>query len=161
MIKAIYGTNAVQNPMAMILRQADTLQLNGEQADSIATLNRYYTIRLDSIWSPVAKYLASLPENYSHDEAYHQYLPAREATVDLLMSLVPTVNGLLTGEQRRRLPSFVSGYLDTRYLASIRSGTAGSNFGGPMNLGGGGGGPIFVGGGGAGGGGGTQVIIVR
>jgi hypothetical protein len=71
------------------------------------------------------------------------------------------VNGLLTGEQRRRLPSFVSGYLDTRYLASIRSGTAGSNFGGPMNLGGGGGGPIFVGGGGAGGGGGTQVIIVR
>ena len=37
---------------------------------------------------------------------------------------------LLTAEQRRKLPALVASYLDTRYLAGIRSGTAGSGGGG-------------------------------
>ena len=41
-------------------------------------MNRRYVIRLDSIWSPVAKYLAALPDNYDKDEAYSRYRRARE-----------------------------------------------------------------------------------
>src|SRR5262249_13633628 len=40
-----YGSIGVMNPMAQILRQADTLELSGIQADSIAVLNRAYTLK--------------------------------------------------------------------------------------------------------------------
>ncbi len=125
-LKALYGTNSVFNPLPQILRQADTLKLTGDQADSIATLNRWYTIRVDSIWSPVTKELAALPKHYDHNAAYARYRAAREATVDLLLKVSPGVKGLLTAEQRRKLPDIVTTSLDPWYLQSIRSGTAGS-----------------------------------
>jgi hypothetical protein len=159
MLKAIYGSGGIPNPLATILRQADTLGLTGPQADSIATMNRRYVVSLDSIWSPVAKYLAALPDKYNKDEAYSHYQRAREASVDLLIKLVPQIKHVLTSDQSRKLPSFISSYLDTRYLASIRSGTAGAG-NGPMMFPGGG---FMFGGGdrGPGGGGGGQVIIIR
>jgi hypothetical protein len=159
LIKAIYGSGGgIVNPLATILRQADTLELTGPQADSIATLNRTYVIRLDSIWSPVAKYLAALPVKYDRDEAYRRYQKAREASVDMLIRLAPDIRSLLTADQRRKLPALVASYLDTRYLASIRSGTAGGAAGGMMMMPGGGmirteGGPPGAGGG--------NVIIIR
>ncbi|HEV8410361.1 MAG TPA: Plug domain-containing protein, partial [Gemmatimonadaceae bacterium] len=145
-LKALYGTNSVFNPLPQILRQADTLHLTGDQADSIATLNRWYTIRVDSIWSPVTKELAALPKKYDHDAAYDRYRAAREATVDLLLKVSPGVKGLLTAEQRRKLPDIVTTSLDPWYLQSIRSGTAGSG-GNPFSntaaaLGGGG--PVTI-----------------
>jgi len=119
-------------------------------------MNRRYVVSLDSIWSPVAKYLAALPDSYNKDEAYSRYQRAREASVDMLIKVVPDIKRLLTPGQRRKLPTFISSYLDTRYLASIRSGTAGGNSG-PMMFSGGGGFVPF----GGGGGGGGQVIIIR
>ena len=159
MLKAIYGSGGIPNPLSTILRQADTLQLTGPQADSIATMNRRYVISLDSIWAPVAKYLAGLPDKYNKDEAYSRYQHARETSVDMLIKLVPDIKRVLTPEQRRKLPAFIASYLDTRYLASIRSGTAGAG-NGPMMFPGG-----FMGAGGGirtdGGGGGGNVIIIR
>ena len=117
-------------------------------------MNRAYTIRLDSIWTPVAKYLAALPQDYDQSEAYHTYKAAREASIDLLMVLAPKINALLTADQKRKLPSLVASHLDQRYLAGIRSGTAG-NTGGGVFMGG------FMGGFGGGGGGGGDRIIIR
>ncbi|MGH7656021.1 MAG: TonB-dependent receptor [Gemmatimonadaceae bacterium] len=125
-LKAIYGTNAIFNPLPQILRQADTLHLTGPQADSIATLNRWYVIRVDSIWTPIAKALAALPTHYDHTAAYNRYRAAREATVDLLLKVAPGVRHLLSADQRRKLPDIVTTSLDPWYLQSIRSGTAGS-----------------------------------
>jgi rRNA maturation protein Nop10 len=153
MYKAMYGSGGVINPMAQILRQADTLSLSAVQADSIAVLNRGYTIKLDSIWSPVTKYLAALPDRYDQDEAYERYRVAREASVDALIKIAPTVKGMLTADQLRKIPSFVTPYLDTRYLASVRSGTSGTGLGMimmpggmavPMGIGGGGGQTIEI-----------------
>jgi hypothetical protein len=68
---------------------------------------------------------------------------ARRATIDLLIKLAPDIKGVLTPDQRRKLPPFIASYLEPRYLASIRSGTAGftgsSMFGAgaPVMLGGG------------------------
>ncbi|MEP6491181.1 MAG: TonB-dependent receptor [bacterium] len=153
MLKA-FGPIGITNPMAAILRQADTLELTPQQADSIAVLNRNFTIKLDSIWTPIAKYLAALPDNYDQGEAYDRYRIARETSVDGLITLAPTVKSLLTDEQMRKLPTFITPFLDRRFLASVRSGTAGTGLGmimgGGMNAGFGAGGP------GAGGG---QTII--
>ena len=157
-IKAMYS-NSIMNPMAAILRSQDSLHLTAPQADSIAMINRWYLIRVDSIWSPVSKFLSGLPERYDQGEAYEHYVQARRATVDVLTRLAPAVKGLLTAEQHRKLPSFVASYLEPRYLASIRSGTAGYTGGGMPGLAmGGGDRQVIVGGAG---GGGVQTIIIR
>jgi hypothetical protein len=119
--------------MTQILRQQDTLRLTADQADSIATLNRRYTISIDSIWLPVTRELAAMPERYDDGRAYERYIRAREATADLMMQYAPVVKRILTPSQRRKLPPQILNFLDTRYLMAIRSGTA-------MYIGGGGGG---------------------
>jgi Carboxypeptidase regulatory-like domain len=150
-----FGPIGITNPMAAILRQADTLELTSEQADSIAVLNRAFTIKLDSAWSPVAKYLAALPKDYDQGDAYGRYREAREVSVDALMKVAPAVRSLLTAEQMRRLPTYITPFLDHRYLASVRSGSAGTGLGMIMLPGGGGMAMPMVGGGG----GGAQIII--
>ncbi len=133
----MYGSMGISNPMAVILTQADTLGLTSQQADSIAVLNRWYTMKLDSISTPLAKYLAALPDRYDQGEAYGRYRMAREASIDALVKLAPTIKSLLTADQLRKLPTYVSPFLDTRYLASVRSGTAGTGLGMIMMGGGG------------------------
>ena len=159
MLRAMFGNGGIPNPLAAILRDQDTLKLTSVQADSIATLNRQYIVKLDGIWSPIVKEFSALPDSYDHDEAYHRYIVARRQTVDLMRDIAPGVKRLLTDEQVRRLPAFIVSYLDTRYLASIRSGTAGLGTGG---FGGGGflpaGAEVMVMGGGGGGG---QRVEVR
>ena len=153
LIKTIYANGGLVNPVNTILRQSDTLRLTSKQADSLATLNRWYLIRLDSVWSPIAKSLAALPDRYDEGQAYVQYKHGREATVDLLKRIAPQVKGILDDAQRRKLPTIVTSYLDPRYLASIRSGTAGA---GGSGFGGGGGGVAITGDGG-----GRTITIIR
>ncbi|HEV7991525.1 MAG TPA: carboxypeptidase-like regulatory domain-containing protein [Gemmatimonadaceae bacterium] len=158
LLRAMYGSGGLVNPMAQMLRQSDTLELTGPQADSLASMNRAYTVSLDSIWMPLTKYLANLPQRYDQDAVYARYTAARKASVDQLIALAPAVNALLTDAQRRMLPALVASHLDVRYLAGVRSGTAGGSAGGAFGGGfiGGGGGPgVFVGGGG----GGERIII--
>jgi uncharacterized membrane protein YgcG len=159
----MYGSGGIINPLAQLLRQADTLGLTGPQADSLASMNRAYTIALDSIWSPVTKYLAGLPQQYDQSEAYARYTEARKASVDQLIRIAPAIKALLTDVQRRKLPTLIASYLEPRYLAGIRSGTAGSTGAGAFGGGfiGGGGPQIFIGGGGGSGGGGGERVIIR
>jgi hypothetical protein len=125
MLRAMFaGGGGLPNPLAVILRQQDSLALSSTQADSVATLNRRYTIRLDSIWAPVASYIAALSEEYDEDEVWYRYRNARRATVDLLIESAPVVKGLLRDDQVRKLPAMIVSHLDSRYLTSIRSGTA-------------------------------------
>ena len=148
--KALYGSGAgLVNPLAAILRQADSLHLTRAQSDTLAMLNRRYTLELDSLWAPAAKYFAALPDHYDESNAYDHYLVARRRSVDFLAGLAPRIRALLSGEQRRKLSPLVAAYLDPRYLASIRSGTAGQGgvpfgTGGPIPPGAGGGSAIAI-----------------
>ena len=56
----------------------------------------HYVVAYDSIWTPVAKYLSGLPEQYDRAAAYDRYRRAREETIDVLMRLAPAVRELLT-----------------------------------------------------------------
>jgi len=143
MLNAMYGAGGVTiNPMAMILRQTDSLHLTSAQGDSLATINRAYLIQLNRMWAPIIKELAGLSDNYSHDEAYAKYKATREASVDVLIKVAPRVKNILTPEQKRKLPALVAAHLDPWYLQSIRSATVGGTAGGPfMFMGGGPGGP--------------------
>jgi hypothetical protein len=94
------------------------------QADSIAAMNRRYAYRSDSIWTPVAHYLATLPERYDEGEAFDRFLRARRAQIDMLAKLAPMIRGLLTSEQMRKLPQLTVNWLDPLYLASVRDGTS-------------------------------------
>jgi hypothetical protein len=124
MLKAMFSNGGIPNPLATILRQQDSLHLTSVQADSLATLNRMYTIKNDAVWTPLTNWFSELPDGYDHDLAYDKYMSARKTTFDLLSQIAPDIRGLLTAEQRRKLPTFISSYLEPRYLASIRSGTA-------------------------------------
>jgi hypothetical protein len=126
MLRFAYNSGGIINPMDAILRDAVTLKLTSDQADSIATMNRRYVIQLDSIWTPVTRYYATLPEVYDQGDAYDRYRRAREASVDVLVGIVPSVKSMLAAEQRRKLPDLISAYLDLRYLAAVRSGTSGT-----------------------------------
>jgi hypothetical protein len=142
-LNMMYGAGGVTiNPLAMILRQTDSLRLTSAQGDSLATMNRAYLITLNRLWAPVIKELAGLTDNYSHDQAYALYKKTREASVDELMKVAPRVKNVLTPAQRRKLPALVAAHLDPWYLKSIRSATVGGTAGGPfMFMGGGMGGP--------------------
>lgn len=153
--KGMYSSGPVLNPLRQVLVQADSLELTRVQADSLAAMNRWYTIHLDSIWTPIGKYFADLPDHYDQDLAYDHYRDGREASVDLLIKLAPAVKSLLTPAQVRKL-GFVGTYLDTRYLASIRSGTSGAS----MGMGGPGMDMIAVGAA-MGGGVGERMVIIR
>jgi len=124
-IKSMYSSGGMPNPMTTMLRQADQLKLTPEQTDSLATLNRWLVVRLDSIWGPVAKSLSALPDAYDQDGAYDIYKSAREASFDLLIRIAPGIAGMLTAEQKRLLPTFVASYLDVRYLRQVRTTTTG------------------------------------
>jgi len=153
-LQQLRGTanSGIINPMQQLLQQSDTLKLTRKQADSIATLNYWYILKSDSIWNPVTRYLADLPDKYNHGQAYDRYKHAREQTVDMLIKIAPDLRKLITAEQYRILPQQLAGFMDKRTLIGIRSGTAGGGGFGGMGGGGFGGG----GGGGRGGGGGGR-----
>jgi hypothetical protein len=133
------ASSGLINPMQQLLQQADTLKLTRKQADSLATLNRWYVLKSDSIWNPIARFLAELPDHYNHDDAFGRYRQAREQSVDLLIAIAPGIRQMLTPEQLRILPTSLVTFIDKRNLQGIRSGTQGSNrFGGGGGMGGGG-----------------------
>jgi hypothetical protein len=120
-----FGTSSIPNPMSMILQQSDSLNLTRKQADSLATLSTKFSRFADSVWTPAAAALETAPDHYDHGDAYHQYVVAREQTMDYLISIAPDMRGLLTAEQKRKLPTIILNYLDDRVLKFLRSSSAG------------------------------------
>jgi hypothetical protein len=120
------------NPFEQMLRQADSLKLSDDVADSIAILNKTYGKAIDSLWTPVAKYLASLPEKYDLTDAYDRVRATENKSIDLMAIYGPAAKNLLTDEQVRKLPPFIALFLDNQALRNIRPGRAGGGRGGPF-----------------------------
>lgn len=118
------------NPFEQMLRQADSLKLSDDVADSIAILNKTYGKAIDSLWTPVAKYLAGLPEKYDLGDAYDRVRATENRSIDLMAIYGPAAKNLLTDEQIRKLPPFIALFLDNQALRNIRPGRAGGGRGG-------------------------------
>lgn len=123
-------TRAYPNPFEQMLRQHDSLGLSQAVSDSIAILNKKYGTVIDSIWSPVAKYLAALPNKYDEDEAYAKVRGAENASLDQMAIYGPAAKHLLTDEQVRKLPAYIALFLDQKALREVRPGFAGGGRGG-------------------------------
>jgi hypothetical protein len=123
-------TRAYPNPFEQMLRQHDSLGLSQAVSDSIAILNKKYSDVIDSIWSPVAKYLASLPAKYDEDEAYTRVRSAENTSLDQMAVYGPAAKHLLTAEQVRKLPAYIALFLDQKALRQVRPGFAGGGRGG-------------------------------
>ena len=118
------------NPFEQMLRQQDSLGLSNEVADSIALLNKAYGRVIDSIWTPVAKYLASLPDKYDLDDAYERVRTAENRSLDQMAIYGPAAKQLLTAEQVRKLPPYIALFLDNRAIRQVRPGRLGGARGG-------------------------------
>ena len=117
-----FGANGIQNPMSTILRQQDSLQLTSDQADSIASMNRRYVYRTDSLWTPVARRFVALDSTYRLGVEYDRYLAARHDQIDFMIAVVNSLRELLTPAQRRKLPQSINNMLDPQYLRAMRNG---------------------------------------
>ncbi len=118
------------NPFEQMLRQGDSLGLSNEAADSIAILNKTYGKVIDSIWTPVAKYLSALPDKYDLDEAYSRVSEAQNKSLDQMGIYGPAAKLLLTDEQIRKLPPYIALFLDNQAIRQVRPGRAGGGRGG-------------------------------
>jgi hypothetical protein len=118
------------NPFEQMLRQQDSLGLSNDIADSIAILNKAYGKVIDSIWTPVSKYLAALPDKYDVDQAYDRVRDAENKSLDQMAIYGPAAKQLLTPEQVRKLPPFIALFLDNQAIRQVRPGRAGGGRGG-------------------------------
>jgi hypothetical protein len=118
------------NPFEQMLRQSDSLGLSNDVADSIAILNKAYGKKIDSIWTPVAAYLAGLPDKYDLSEAYSRVSEAENKSLDQMAIFGPSAKKLLTAEQIRKLPPFIALFLDNQAIRQVRPGRAGGGRGG-------------------------------
>lgn len=128
-LKTMYE-RSYPNPFEQMLRQADSLKLSPDVQDSIAILNKTYGRAIDSLWTPVSKYLASLPDSYDLAEAYDRVSAAQNKSIDLMAIYGPAAKKLLTDEQIRALPPFIALFLDNQALRNIRPGRSGGGRGG-------------------------------
>ncbi len=126
-LRSLYGSGGIPNPIAHLIRQSDTLALNGAQVDSLVALNVAYTTALDSIWSGVTRELAALPMKYHRGSAYRLYRRARESSIDRLVAVAPYATGVLDERQKRSIPPLVANHLDPKYLKAVRSGKLGDS----------------------------------
>jgi hypothetical protein len=99
--------------------------LTRAQADSLADLSKGYAAFADSVWLPVGRYLAALPDDYSTRVAFSRYAEARARSIDYLIGILPRVKSILTPAQRRRVPPLVANYLDERVLKFLRTSSVG------------------------------------
>jgi hypothetical protein len=117
------GVGSIPNPITSIMRQAELLQLTRAQEDSMARLNRRYSVRLDSIWAVTARHLAELSDDYEFEDAWRRYLSARRTALNLMVEIAPHIRSLLTASQWRKLSMPIANSIDVRYLKAVRNGT--------------------------------------
>lgn len=67
-LKRRYARN-VPDPYAGILQETDSLLLTREQVEAIQSVQKVYVQRMDSLWTSLANYLASLGDKFNGAEA--------------------------------------------------------------------------------------------
>ena len=78
---------SVPDPYAAILEESDSLLLTAEQSKAIEAVQADYLHGIDSVWTPLAEYLAALGDTFDAKEAVKQ----QEATTDALTGYARTI----------------------------------------------------------------------
>lgn len=100
-------TRNVPNPYSDILEESDSLLLSRDQADALAKADTAYRQRIDSVWTTLSEYLASLPDDFDSAEALKRQEDAVEAGWELTRDdLKKTLPQILNPIQLKLLPGF-------------------------------------------------------
>ncbi|HEY4306333.1 MAG TPA: carboxypeptidase-like regulatory domain-containing protein [Gemmatimonadaceae bacterium] len=106
-LKRRYDRN-VPDLYAQVLQQTDSLLLSREQVEALQKARAEYRVHLDSIWSPLATYLAALPDVYDSRAAYRHAEDATDAAWEVTrVDLQRTLPNMLNKVQLELLPPIV------------------------------------------------------
>jgi hypothetical protein len=112
----------IDNPMELLLANADSLRLTETQVDNIAVINALFLQRSNAIWAPIAEYLAALPDRYDTRAAWTRVAAGAIDEVSALIAYDPAATAVLTNEQLGRLPSVMLSALSTPTASDTRAG---------------------------------------
>lgn len=112
---------ALFNPVRGLLRAKDSLSiLTNDQIAALTTLDRRVTAKEDSIATPVAQYLAGLPNNYSESEVLSRVLVMLNQLFDVMIDGMRDARQIFTPEQIAEFPPLLRASFDINRLKTTR-----------------------------------------
>jgi hypothetical protein len=118
--KKRYG-RGVPDPYDDVLEEADSLLLTKEQQAAIEAADLEYKRGVDSVWTPLAEYLAALGDTYDVKEAITRQEDANDAAWEYSrLHVQKTLTGLLSPIQLKLLPWEASMLYNAKNAMHIR-----------------------------------------
>ena len=112
---------AVYNPVRGLLQAKDSLSiLTNDQLRALTALDRRVTAKEDSIITPAAEWLASLPNSYNETEVLSRVLVMLNQLFDVVVDGMRQAREIFTPEQINEFPPFLRASFDIRRLQSAR-----------------------------------------
>jgi hypothetical protein len=112
---------AVFNPVRGLLQAKDSLSiLTNDQLRALTDLNRRVSQREDSVVTPLAQYLAGLPNNYSESDVVARVLAMQIALFDIVLDGMREARRIFLPEQINEFPPFLRASFDIERLRAAR-----------------------------------------
>jgi hypothetical protein len=112
---------AVFNPVRGLLQAKDSLSiLTTDQLNALTALDRRVSAKNDSIVTPVARYFAQLPKDYSEAEVLPRVLAMMNELFDVVLSGMREARSIFTAEQINEFPPFLRASFDIRRLMAAK-----------------------------------------
>ncbi|HZI40870.1 MAG TPA: carboxypeptidase regulatory-like domain-containing protein [Gemmatimonadaceae bacterium] len=111
------ATQSVFNPVSQLLAAKDSMTiLTKPQLAQLTALQRKLNAQTDSIWDPVAEFLAKQPKDYDRRMVLDTVYQAQLRMFDRVAAAMREVKEILTAEQIRELPPFMLLAFDEKAL---------------------------------------------
>jgi len=105
----------------LVLQQSDSLLLSREQAEGLQKARAAYRVRLDSVWTTLANYLAALPDKYEPHDAYKHAEEAIDGAWEMTrVDLKQNLPAILNPVQLQLIPSVVKTLVNSTGPVRIR-----------------------------------------
>jgi hypothetical protein len=112
---------AVYNPVRGLLRAKDSLSiLTNEQLRALTQLDRRVSVQEDSVVTPVAQYLAGLPNSYSEADVIDRVFQMQLRLFSIVVDGMREAREIFTPEQINEFPPFLRASFDINRLMSAK-----------------------------------------
>ena len=112
---------AIYNPVRGLLQAKDSLSiLTNEQLKALTALDRRVTAKEDSIITPAAEWLASLPNSYNETEVLSRVLVMMNQLFDVVVDGMRQAREIFTPEQINEFPPLLRASFDIKRLMAAR-----------------------------------------
>jgi hypothetical protein len=119
-LKRRYDRN-VPDLYGMVLQQTDSLLLSREQVEALQKVRASYRVRMDSVWTSLATYLADLPDRYDAHDAYKRAEDTIDGAWELTrLDIQRTLTTILNPVQLQLVPPVVRTLVTSQQPVHIR-----------------------------------------